>query len=248
MTKALAVRAFSRAQISFLLLGASTAALLITQNDAIVRALAALSQSAPTVVTRPIQRLDPNLVQPFYLQTANAAEHERAVHCMTDALYYEAANEPEAGQRAVAQVIVNRVRDEHFPKSVCGVVYQGWERSTGCQFSFVCDGSINRRHADIALWTRLRRLAEQALDGHVEPAVGTSTHYYASYVRPNWVRSVAQVTKIGVHVFCSWKGKAGRPAALDMPYGGGEFGIANGVLNGLHGPQGLKMLRRSGLA
>ena len=67
------------------------------------------------------------LVQPFFLHAANPAEQDRAVRCLTDAIYYEAANEPVEGQRAIAQVIVNRVRDKHFPKSVCGVVYEGWE-------------------------------------------------------------------------------------------------------------------------
>jgi hypothetical protein len=186
---------------------------------------------APTL--RRTELGDLNAVQPFFLKAANPAEQERAVRCLTDAIYYEAANEPEEGQRAVAQVVVNRVRDKHFPQSICGVVYEGWERRTGCQFSFVCDGSIHRRHADSADWDRLRPLAEQALSGHVEPEVGTATHYYAVYVRPNWLRSVAQITEIGKHVFCSWKGKAGRPSALDESYTGGEFKVADAALNGV---------------
>ena len=128
------------------------------------------------------------------------------------------------------------MRDKHFPKSVCGVVYEGWERRTGCQFSFVCDGSITRRHAAPVVWDRLRPLAEQALNGHVEPEVGTSTHYYADYVRPNWIHTVAQVTEIGKHVFCSWKGKAGLPSALAGVYGGNEFQVADAALDGVRAP------------
>lgn len=238
MTKALALAApaISRARIGFLLLGAGIASLMIVENDAIMKAVETLSQAGAPVVTKPIHRaaaIDPTRVQPFFLNAANAEERERAVRCMTDAIYYEAANEPEAGQRAVAQVVVNRVRDEHFPKSVCGVVYQGWERKTGCQFSFVCDGSITRRHADPAAWAALRPLAEQALNGHVVPEVGTATHYYATYVKPNWVRTVARVSLIGKHVFCSWKGKAGLPSALDEPYAGGEMQIAEAALDGV---------------
>jgi spore germination cell wall hydrolase CwlJ-like protein len=169
---------------------------------------------------------------PFYLQAATPAEQARAVRCLTDAIYYEAANEPEEGQRAVAQVVVNRLRDPHFPKSVCGVVYEGWQRSTGCQFSFVCDGSIHRRHADQALWNRLRPLAEQALSGYVVPEVGSATHYYAQYVRPNWVGTVARITQIGAHIFCSWKGHAGFVSGLTATYQGGEFGISDAVLDG----------------
>jgi hypothetical protein len=169
---------------------------------------------------------------PFYLNAASPAEADRAVRCLTDAIYYEAANEPEEGQRAVAQVVVNRVRDPHFPKSVCGVVYEGWERHTGCQFSFVCDGSIRRRHADQALWDRLRPLAEQALAGYVVPEVGSATHYYAQYVRPNWVGTVDRITQIGAHIFCSWRGRAGFVSELTATYRGGEFGITDAVLDG----------------
>jgi hypothetical protein len=173
---------------------------------------------------------------PFYLAGVSPAERERAVRCLTDAIYYEAATEPEAGQRAVAQVVLNRLRDSHFPKTVCGVVYEGWNRRTGCQFSFTCDGSIRRRHAIPALWGRLRPLAEQALDGYVAPEVGASTHYYAQYVRPNWLVSVAQVTQIGEHIFCSWKGRAGQVSALTGVYSGDEFATADAALDGAGGP------------
>jgi spore germination cell wall hydrolase CwlJ-like protein len=176
---------------------------------------------------------DPDAVQPFFLHAANPAEQDLAVRCLTDALYYEAANEPVEGQRAVAQVVVNRVRDKHFPKSVCGVVYEGWGRRTGCQFSFVCDGSIRRRPADQAALDRLRPIAEAALNGYVVPEVGTATHYYATYVRPNWIRTVAEVAEIGKHVFCSWRGKAGLPTSLASSYGGGEFQVADAALNGV---------------
>jgi hypothetical protein len=169
---------------------------------------------------------------PFYLTGVSPAERERAVRCLTDAIYYEAGDQPEEGQRAVAQVVLNRVRDPHFPKTVCGVVYEGWQRRTGCQFSFTCDGSIRRRHEVPALWDRLRPLAEQALGGYVVPEVGTATHYYADYVRPNWLSSVAQVTQIGAHVFCSWKGRAGLVSALTGVYQGDEFQIADAALDG----------------
>jgi len=169
---------------------------------------------------------------PFYLHAATPAEARRAVRCLTDAIYYEAANEPIEGQRAIAQVVVNRVRDPHFPKSVCGVVYEGWQRHTGCQFSFVCDGSIRRRHADPAEWRRLAPIAQAALNGYVVREVGSATHYYAQYVRPNWVRTVDKVAQIGQHIFCAWQGRAGYVSSLNASYQGGEFEISNAVLNG----------------
>ena len=129
--------------------------------------------------------------------------------------------------------MVNRLRDRHFPKSVCGVVYEGWERRTGCQFSFVCDGSIARRRADPASWDRLRSLADQALNGYVSLEAGTATHYHAAYLRPNWIGSVAPIAAVGKHVFYRWKGRAGLPSALQGAYQGGEFKIAERVLDGL---------------
>jgi spore germination cell wall hydrolase CwlJ-like protein len=74
---------------------------------------------------------------------------------MTQAVYYEAAYEPLQGRRAVAQVVLNRVRHPAFPNSVCGVVYQGSNQRV-CQFSFTCDGSLNRKPS-AAAWPQPKR-------------------------------------------------------------------------------------------
>ncbi len=80
----------------------------------------------------------------------------------------------------MAQVVLNRVRDPNYPKSICGVVYQGWERTTGCQFSFTCDGALLRPPIGV-LWQDDRKIAEEALDGYVQKSVGVATHYHADY-------------------------------------------------------------------
>jgi len=80
----------------------------------------------------------------FAALAAAPVDRLRSIDCLADAIYYEAGNEPVEGQRAVAQVVLNRVRHPAYPNSVCGVVYQGAARRTGCQFSFVCDGSLAR--------------------------------------------------------------------------------------------------------
>jgi spore germination cell wall hydrolase CwlJ-like protein len=216
--------------IAFGLFFAFAAAVIALTPAPMLASLAPLIGGAPSATAAEDTNLAP--APPFHLHAASPAEQARAVRCLTDAIYYEAATEPEQGQRAVAQVVVNRLRDPHFPKSVCGVVYEGWARRTGCQFSFVCDGSIRRRHADRALWDRLRPLAEQALSGYVVPEVGSATHYYAHYVRPNWVGTVARITQIGAHIFCSWKGHAGFVSGLTEAYQGGEFDISDAVLDG----------------
>ncbi|MFA9201151.1 MAG: cell wall hydrolase, partial [Cypionkella sp.] len=134
--------------------------------------------------------------------------------------YYEAGFEPMAGRRAVAQVVLNRMRHKAFPKSVCGVVYQGHTRP-GCQFSFTCDGSLRRR-PDPQAWLQAQSVARAALEGYVETSVGLATHYHANYVMPYWAPRLAKLTQIGAHIFYRWHGGWGRPAAYAGHYAGVE--------------------------
>ena len=158
---------------------------------------------------------------PFALRFASDDDRLRSLQCMTEAIYYEAATEPVEGRRAVAQVVLNRVRHPAYPNSVCGVVYQGSERRTGCQFSFTCDGSLGR--APMApYWQQARQLAEEALAGYVHRPVGYSTHYHANYVVPYWASSLAKSANIGTHIFYRWQGGWGRPHAFTDRYAGRE--------------------------
>jgi hypothetical protein len=185
-------------------------------------AIGADSGSAPA--TKDVAALAGDAVvgaaRPFVLR-AGSVDHLRALKCLTDAIYYEAANEPDAGQRAVAQVILNRMRHPSYPNSVCGVIYQGSERRTGCQFSYSCDGSMARIPARPA-WLRAQRVAAQALAGSVYAPVGLATHYHATYVYPYWAPSLNFVSTIGAHRFYNWKGSAGRPAAFFRGHAGHE--------------------------
>ena len=148
---------------------------------------------------------------------ADSLTHASALDCMTAAIYYEAANEPVAGQRAVAQVILNRVRHPAFPDTVCGVVFQGSERATGCQFTFSCDGSLARTPSK-GLWLRAQSVAAAALSGLVETSVGHATHYHASYVLPYWAPKLTKLTTIGSHIFYKWNGNWSRPSAFTDHY------------------------------
>ena len=138
-----------------------------------------------------------------------------AADCLTSAIYYEAGNEVSLGKRAVAQVVLNRVRHPAYPKTICGVVYQGAERKTGCQFTFTCDGSLARRPTRDG-WEQARRIAISAITGAVEPSVGMSTHYHANYVLPYWASSLDKVSQIGTHIFYRWKGTWGRRRAFSQ--------------------------------
>jgi spore germination cell wall hydrolase CwlJ-like protein len=159
--------------------------------------------------------------RPFALRTRSVIDRMQSIDCLTQAVYYEAASEPDDGQRAVAQVVLNRVRHPSYPNSVCGVVYQGHERTTGCQFTFTCDGSLFRTPS-VGGWARARRVAAAALSGQVFEPVGHSTHYHANYVLPYWASSLVKSAVIGAHIFYRWNGSWGQPAAFNQAYAGVE--------------------------
>ena len=140
----------------------------------------------------------------------------QALTCLASAIYYEAGNQNLDGAKAVAQVILNRVRHPAFPASVCGVVYQGSTRVTGCQFTFTCDGSLARR-PDAAGWRRATELAAAALGGSVYAPVGWATHYHANYVVPSG--RLAAKTPWSARISHSWAavGPAPRLANLFRP-------------------------------
>ncbi|WP_340646778.1 cell wall hydrolase [Phenylobacterium sp.] len=159
--------------------------------------------------------------RPFKLNTGGMLDEARAIDCLTAAIYYEAAWESADGQRAVAQVVLNRMRHPAFPKTVCGVVFQGSNRTTGCQFSFTCDGAMNRQPQE-ATWLRARSIASAALNGYVMKKVGTATHYHANYVAAYWSPSLVKVGTIGAHIFYRWTGGSGLPPAFSGRYLGTE--------------------------
>lgn len=166
------------------------------------------------------QEAAPAAVAPFVLQ-ANDQARDRAVNCLAEAVYYEAGGEVLEGQEAVAQVVLNRLMHPGFPKSVCGVVFEGSARRTGCQFTFTCDGSLARR-PDALRWEAARQVALAALDGHVAADVGASTHYHAVWMTPYWSASLVRTRRIGGHVFYRLPGVNGSPAALTGQYSGDE--------------------------
>jgi spore germination cell wall hydrolase CwlJ-like protein len=154
---------------------------------------------------------------PFSLAGMDASTQARALDCLASAVYYEAGNQDQDGERAIAQVVLNRVRHPAFPSTVCGVVYQGSTRTTGCQFTFTCDGSLERR-PDSQGWARAKAVAEAALNGEVFGPVGLATHYHADYVVPYWASTMAKNAVIGAHLFYRWAGSWGKPAAFSQHY------------------------------
>ena len=159
----------------------------------------------------PFSTLPNPAARPFRFIGEQAAR-DRAVDCLAAAQYYEAGDDP-PGQRAVAQVVLNRLRHPAFPKTVCGVVFQGMERTTGCQFTFTCDGALSRVPSPEA-WERARKLARKALTGSVDRAVGYATHYHTDWVVPYWSASLDKITAVGTHLFFRWTGWWGTPPAF----------------------------------
>jgi spore germination cell wall hydrolase CwlJ-like protein len=173
----------------------------------------------------PFSSLPIQAARPFIMPPDSVSDYARALDCLTAAVYYEAASESALGQAAVAQVVLNRMRHPAFPKTVCGVVFQGQERSTGCQFSFTCDGALARRPSALG-WARARAAASAALNGHVTPEVGMATHYHTDWVAPYWAERLVKLRQIDTHIFYRWTGGWGLPAAFTGAHAGAEPVIA----------------------
>ncbi len=148
---------------------------------------------------------------------------ERAVDCLASAMWYEAGGDAR-GQRAVAQVVLNRVRHPAFPASVCGVVFQGSERRTGCQFTFTCDGAMPRIPSDMA-FARARSEARAMLEGAVDREVGLATHYHTDWVHPVWSAALDKLARVDTHLFFRWRGSWGGAQAMRQAYSGEEPAI-----------------------
>ena len=225
LSAAIVPRAFARfgaeneplVRISFDRLREVSAMSVDDKTQILVEGLAAQQKNAEI----PVSGLPVEAVRGFSFGKVSPDTYGAALTCLTQSVYYEAANEPMQGRRAVAQVVLNRMRHPAYPKSVCGVVYQGSERRTGCQFSFTCDGSLLRSPA-ATRWREAQDVARAALAGEVEPSVGTATHYHADYVLPKWAFNLGKIEQLGRHIFYRFTGGWGRSGAFTGRYSGAE--------------------------
>lgn len=205
-----------------------------------IAALPARAGEAPVLAglptSSPANARASNAAVPFWTGVLTAAapfrppasdtDRARAIECLALAAMAEAGAD-EAGQRAVIQVVLNRVRHPAFARTVCGVVFEGSQRATGCQFSFTCDGSLARRYGEAA-WAAARRRAQAALGGAVFAPVGGATHYHTDWVHPWWSPELVKLAQVDTHLFFRWPGYWGSAQAARMAYRGGEpdpFGV-----------------------
>jgi spore germination cell wall hydrolase CwlJ-like protein len=174
--------------------------------------------------------LDPNIdVNHAWLNSAIPASARSATElkCLATAIYFEARGESEKGQIAVAQVVLNRLKNPAYPNTICGVVYQNKNKRNRCQFSFACDG-ITDRISDKRSWATSQALARRVLNDDrtlYMADIGAATHYHATYVKPRWARSMKRMDKIGRHIFYKTKSSTRRNTAA-----GPELCCANGPL------------------
>jgi len=223
-------------------LAGPTAATLAPDSNAILHALLKKAGLRPTLdlhrlswdqarkvnALMPANRATPDFAQPFRLDVASR-NGRQALQCLTQAAYYEAGGAGPEAQAAVVQVVLNRLRHPDFPKSVCGVVYEGSERASGCQFTFTCDGAL-KRPVDADAWKAARTVAQHALGGFVDRAVGTATYYHADYVFPTWAPALVKLATVGPHIFYRMAGVEGAAAYLTGQYAGGEVKLVKAVL------------------
>lgn len=161
--------------------------------------------------------LDP---APPYRFSGSATDRANARDCLALAAMAE-AGPSDPGQRAVIQIVLNRARHPAFANSVCGVVFEGSERASGCQFTFTCDGSLARTYSAGA-WAAARSRADQALHGFVFPTVGNATHYHTDWVFPWWSPRLQKIAQVETHLFLRWPGFWGSVRSWRSRYGGME--------------------------
>lgn len=256
------VHAYPRETIGaglFALIGTAAIASALTSAPGLNGQAQAAPPAPPPLLLRPIaadQALKVNAEIPVaqgpnpaaapFVFKGSATARTQALQCIASAVYYEAGNQDTDGERAVAQVVLNRVRHPAFPASVCGVVYEGSTRQTGCQFTFTCDGSLYRQ-PDADGWRRATQVAEAALAGYVYKPVGWATHYHADYVVPYWASTMAKNAVVGAHIFYRWAGGWGEPGVFNEAYAGHEPNAAalrTAALSVVHtSPQGSALER-----
>ena len=192
------------------------------EAPALTAVAAAPISAAPTSSARTPAASAMPAAAAFVFRGRTPLDRLRSLDCLAQAIYYEAGSESEDGQRAVAQVVLNRVRHPAWPNSVCGVVYQGPMRpGGGCQFTFTCDGALSVPPGGIA-WARARMLAAEALAGRSYAPVGLSTHYHTHAVSPAWAPGLVRTIVIGAHNFYRLPGRWGEARAFDAAYAGSE--------------------------
>jgi spore germination cell wall hydrolase CwlJ-like protein len=216
-------RGYPRALIGAVVSGAglSVLAAAICLTVGFAPAQAQKAQVAPVTRLAIIAPIDAAMQQDGALRAQDATHavtalaSSRELDCLATAVYYEARGESAAGQAAVAQVVLNRVRHPAFPKTICGVVYQGASRGAGCQFSYTSN-CARRRANEPGAWPRARQIASRALGGYVMAEVGLATNFHVVRLGRVWGGRMIRIGQVGGHVFYRMNSR-GQHAAPALP-------------------------------
>ncbi len=151
------------------------------------------------VILKKVDDLQKRDIDPDYM---TAAEVEKSLDCLAINVYREAGHEPFEGKVAVAQVTMNRVNSNKFPRSVCAVVYQKsrFTERVVCQFSWYCDSKHRNRPINEEAYEESYRVAKMVfLEDFKLESIENALYYHADYVNPNW--KLKRIAKIGTHIF-----------------------------------------------
>lgn len=187
---------------------------------AIVLLAASNFASSDTTGKRPLTEEALSIPPQFIMDTyKNSPYSEKAIECMVMNLYHEARSEGFTGMFAVALVVMNRVQDDRYPDTVCGVVKQGQYKADGspklhrCHFSWWCDGKSDRMH-DIQAFRDALTVARLVLTSSTSNGdrfilldiTEGSTHYHTTDVNPKWRndRGMTKIGQFGSHIFYRW--------------------------------------------
>jgi len=159
---------------------------------------------------------------PFVYTPNNDGVDPIQATCLAENVYFESRNQGMAGWHGVIAVTLNRVKDERFPDTICGVVKQGptresWKQNGTyypvkhkCQFSWYCDGKADKiREKDIELFKHIYNLSYLSLikQHYMLDITDGATHYHADYVTPSWAQTKTKTVEIGDHIFYRWEKK-----------------------------------------
>jgi spore germination cell wall hydrolase CwlJ-like protein len=121
--------------------------------------------------------------------------------CLAQAIYFEAGMQNPDEQRAVGDVVINRMRDGRFPDSICGVIHEGGEASRGrCQFSWWCDG-LSDETVQPDRWSLAQQSADEVLSGEYADETDGALFFHNKTVRPSWSRKLQKTAVLGAHIF-----------------------------------------------
>jgi spore germination cell wall hydrolase CwlJ-like protein len=117
-------------------------------------------------------------------------------YCLAKNIYHEAGYESDLGKYAVAQVTINRLQDERWPKTICEVVMEPY------QFSWTNNPNARWFKPNNQAWVRSKEIAYEVLEKGVRIRTLENAYFFhADYVKPVWRSNRDRIAQIDRHIF-----------------------------------------------